>query len=116
MEDKLLYVGNLPVATSEDALRALFAHAGAVASVTPIKDHATGQSKGYAFIEMTTEADSHKAIRLYHGYDMDDQTLTVSLVQPRSSRGTYPRWIRSGLGHRTHAFTLRKAPGASEAH
>jgi RNA recognition motif-containing protein len=57
MEVKL-YVGNLSYDTSEDALRTLFAQAGAIASVGLIKDRDTGRSKGFAFVEMTTQSDA----------------------------------------------------------
>ena len=57
MEVKL-YVGNLSFSTTENDLRTLFATAGTVASVALIKDRDTGQSKGFAFIEMSTQAEA----------------------------------------------------------
>ena len=63
MEIKL-YVGNLSYETSEEDLRTLFAQAGAVASVALIKDRGTGRSQGFAFIEMTTQAEAEKAISI----------------------------------------------------
>lgn len=86
MEVKL-YVGNLSYETSEDDLRNLFAHAGVVASVSLIRDRDTGRAKGFAFIEMTTEAEAQKAISLYGGFKMNDRDLTVNLAQPRAERG-----------------------------
>ena len=60
MEVKL-YVGNLSYATTEDDLRSLFAQAGTVKSVALIKDRDTGRSKGFAFVEMDTQAEAQKA-------------------------------------------------------
>ena len=86
MEVKL-YFGNLSYETSEEDLRALFAQAGEVASVALIKDRDTGRSKGFAFIEMTTQADAEKAISMYSGYALKNRNLTVNKAQPREERG-----------------------------
>jgi RNA recognition motif-containing protein len=86
MENKL-YVGNLSYETNEEELRTLFAQAGEVTSVALIKDRDTGQSKGFAFIEMGTEAEAQKAISQYSGYKMSDRDLTVNLAKPREERG-----------------------------
>ncbi len=85
MEVKL-YVGNLSYATTEDELRALFAQAGTVASVTVIKDRDTGRSKGFAFVEMSTQAEAQNAITQFNGYRMADRTLTVNMARPREER------------------------------
>ncbi len=85
MEVKL-YVGNLSYETSEDDLRTLFSQVGDVASVALIKDRDTGRSKGFAFIEMTTQSDAEKAISTYSGYTLKDRNLTVNKAQPREER------------------------------
>ena|SRR5258708_40177577 len=85
MEVKL-YVGNLSYETNEEDLRTLFAQAGTVASVAVIKDRDTGRSKGFAFIEMTTQAEAQKAITMYSGHKMNDRELTVNLARPREER------------------------------
>jgi len=59
MESKL-YVGNLSYSTTEDDLRTLFTQAGTVASVALIKDRDSGQSKGFAFVEMSTQVEAEK--------------------------------------------------------
>lgn len=82
MEIKL-YVGNLSYATTEDDLRDLFAQAGNVVSVTLVKDRFSGQSKGFAFVEMSALADSQKAISMFNGYKLDDRELKVSPARPR---------------------------------
>lgn len=82
-----LYVGNLPYSTSEDDLRNLFSQAGAVASVAVIKDRDTGRSKGFAFVEMASEAEADKAVRMFNGYEMDGRPLKVDLARPQEDRG-----------------------------
>ena len=78
--DVKLYVGNMPYTTTEDELRTLFAQAGAVASVAVIKDRDTGQSKGFGFIEMGTQAEAQKAITMFNRYRLGDRELTVIAV------------------------------------
>ena len=82
MEVKL-YVGNLSYSTTEDALRTLFAQAGTVASVALIKDRDTGYSKGFAFVEMSSQAEAAKAIQMFNGYSMDNRELKVNAARPR---------------------------------
>ena len=86
MEVKL-YVGNLSYSTTEDELRTLFAQAGAVVSVAVIKDRDTGNSKGFGFVEMASQADAQKAISMFNSYRLNDRTLTVNPARPREERG-----------------------------
>jgi len=101
MEVKL-YVGNLSYETSEDELRALFGQAGAIASVAIIKDRDTGRSKGFAFVEMTTQSDAQKAIGMYNGYKVKERELTVNLARPREERSGFggSSFNRSGAKHK----------------
>ncbi|MEK7442155.1 MAG: RNA-binding protein [Chloroflexota bacterium] len=85
MEVKI-YVGNLSYDTSEDDLRTLFAQAGAVASVALIKDRDTDRSKGFAFIEMATQAEAQNAISKFNGYSLKERELTVNLARPKEDR------------------------------
>jgi RNA recognition motif-containing protein len=85
METKL-YVGNLPYTTSEDDLRALFAQAGAVASVALIKDRDTGRSKGFAFVEMSTQVEAQKAITMFNAFHLGDREIVVNVARPREER------------------------------
>lgn len=86
MEVKL-YVGNLPRETSEEDLRTLFAQAGTVTSVALITDRDTGQSKGFAFVEMTTPAEAQQAIDMFNAYTLADHELKVKAAKPREARG-----------------------------
>lgn len=95
MEVKL-YVGNLSYNTDEDDLRTLFAQAGQVASVALIKDRDSGNSKGFAFVEMTTQAEAEKAIGLFNGHNLGDRELKVNMAKPREDRGN------GGYGNRSN--------------
>ena len=86
MEVKL-YVGNLAYSTTEDSLRTLFAQAGTVNSVALIKDRDTGQSKGFAFIEMSSQAEAQKAISMFNGFMSGDRELKVNTAKPREEQG-----------------------------
>ncbi len=98
--DVKLYVGNLSYATTEDELRALFSQAGTVASVALIKDRDTGQSKGFAFVEMATQAEAQKAISQFNAKELRDRALTVNLARPREERGGFGGDRRGGGGRR----------------
>ncbi|PWB76646.1 MAG: RNA-binding protein [Anaerolineales bacterium] len=86
MEAKL-YVGNLPYDTTEEALRELFMQAGGVVSVAVIKEPGTNRSKGFAFVEMNSQAELQKAISMFNGYSMADRQLVVNPARPREERG-----------------------------
>jgi RNA recognition motif-containing protein len=87
--DVKLYVGNLTYSTTEDELRTMFAQAGTVTSVALIKDRDTGQSKGFAFVEMASQAEAQKGISLFHGKALNGRDLTVNMARPREERGGF---------------------------
>jgi RNA recognition motif-containing protein len=89
-----LYVGNLAVATTENALRQLFSQTGTVASVNLVKDRTSGQSKGFAFVTMTSAAGAQKAIAKLHGSSLAGRALTVNLAE----QPTAPAGYQSKLG------------------
>ena len=82
METKL-YVGNLAFAATEEDLRAHFGQVGAVKSVTLIKDRETGRSKGFAFVEMESDADANAAIEKLNGTQLGQRSINVSVARPR---------------------------------
>ncbi len=86
MEPKL-YVGNLSYDVTEQQLRDLFSQAGTIKDVTLITDRDTQRSKGFGFVEMTTQAEAQKAIELLNGKELDGRALTVSIARPREERG-----------------------------
>ena len=93
--DNKLYVGNLSYSTTEDDLHALFSDAGSVQSVAVIKDRDSGRSKGFGFVEMSSDDDAQKAIDLFHGTDYQGRPLTVNVARPREDR---PRFEGGGGG------------------
>lgn len=85
MESKL-YVGNLPYSTTEDDLRALFSQAGSVVAVDVIKDRDTGRSKGFAFVQMSSQAEIEQAIKLFNAYELEGRALKVNQARPKEER------------------------------
>ena len=85
-----IYIGNLSFNTNEDDLRQAFEAYGQVEDVRIIKDKYTGKSKGFAFVEMSAEAEALSAIEGLNGKEFKERTLTVNKARPRSqgrSRG-----------------------------
>ena len=82
-----LYVGNLSFEVTENDLQDLFAQAGPVASVNLLQDRTTGRSRGFGFVEMTSEADTTKAISMLNGKEFKGRALTVNEARPREERG-----------------------------
>lgn len=83
---KKLYVGNLPYTVSEEQLRELFTQVGEIASVTMITDKYTGESKGFGFVEMSTDDQAAEAIKRFNGYTLSNRNLTVNEARPREER------------------------------
>lgn len=83
---KKLYVGNLTYNVNETDLEALFAQYGTVQSAQVIVDRDTNRSKGFAFVEMGTEAEAQAAIQGLNGRDHDGRNLTVNEAKPREAR------------------------------
>jgi cold-inducible RNA-binding protein len=82
-----LYVGNLPFGASEEDLRKLFSEAGAVQSVKIVTDSYSGRSRGFGFVEMTSQEEAEKAISLVNGKTLMDRTLIVSEAKPQKKKG-----------------------------
>jgi RNA recognition motif-containing protein len=82
-----LYVGNLSYTTTEEDLRTLFAQAGTVTTVELIKDRFSGDSKGFAFVEMSTQSEGENAIRMFNGFTLDNREIKVNIARPREERG-----------------------------
>jgi cold-inducible RNA-binding protein len=83
---KKLYVGNLTYNVNESDLEALFTPYGSVQSAQVIVDRDTNRSKGFAFVEMGTEAEAQAAIEGLNGRDHDGRNLTVNEAKPREAR------------------------------
>src|SRR4030043_1291670 len=94
-----IYVGNLSSDVTEDELREQFQAFGGVTSVSIIKDKYSGQSRGFAFVEMPTKAEGEAAIAGLKGKTLKDRTLDVNEARPRTdSRGGGAGGGRGGGG------------------
>jgi len=80
-----LYVGNLPYSATEQSLREAFAESGTVDSVSVITDRDTGQSKGFAFIEMSTDQEAQAATQAMNGKMLDGRQIKVNEAKPREA-------------------------------
>ena len=83
---KKLYVGNLGYGVSTSDLETMFAAHGTVDSAQVIEDRSTGQSKGFGFVEMGSDAEAQTAISALNGQDHDGRALTVNEAKPREAR------------------------------
>jgi RNA recognition motif-containing protein len=82
-----VFVGGLPFASGEDALRELFAAHGDVQSVQIVTDKLTGRSRGFAFVEMSSPEEAAAAIEALNGTDLEGRTLTVNEARPQTRSG-----------------------------
>jgi len=82
-----LYVGNLPYETSETDIQALFESVGAVASINVVRDRATGQPRGFAFVEMSDTEGAQRAISELNQHQYGGRKLTVNEAKPMAPRG-----------------------------
>jgi cold-inducible RNA-binding protein len=81
-----LYVGNLPFETTETELQELFQAAGEVSSINIVRDRATGQARGFAFVEMGDEESARRAISELNQHQMGGRSLTVNEAKPMAAR------------------------------
>lgn len=84
---KKLYVGNLSYDMTQQALQDLFVQAGTVTSAAVIIDRMSGRSKGFGFVEMSTEEEAQKAIEMFNGKEVGGRKLTVNEAKPMEPRG-----------------------------
>ena len=88
-----LYVGNLPFSVSENQLKELFSQFGTVESVKIVTDAYDGRSKGFGFVEMSTEEEASTCAQNLNGTELDGRSIKVDLARPKEAR---PRDSRSG--------------------
>lgn len=82
-----LYVGNLAFSVSSSEIEQLFANHGTVTSATVISDRATGQSKGFGFVEMSSDSEAQAAIAALNGQELGGRALKVNEAQPKPAGG-----------------------------
>jgi RNA recognition motif-containing protein len=83
---KKLYVGGIAYSTTDDGLRDHFAQAGTVESAKIIMDKMTGRSKGFGFVEMSSDAEAQNAIDMLNGKELDGRSLRISEARPMEER------------------------------
>ena len=86
MNSNKLYVGGLPYSVNEDQLRDIFVAHGTVESATVIMDRMSGRSKGFGFVEMSSQEEAQAAIDKLNGTDLEGRNITVNEAKPRQPR------------------------------
>jgi cold-inducible RNA-binding protein len=94
-----LFIGGLPFSTSTEDLGQLFKQVEGVESVEVITDRDTGQSRGFAFVQMASSEAADEAVRKFNGYALGGRTLRVEISKPSAPRGS-GGGARSGGGYR----------------
>ena len=93
-----LYVGNLAFQTTSQDLQDLFAQAGTVQSASVVEDRETGRSRGFAFVEMSSNAEATAAIEQFNGKEVGGRALKVNEAKPRENRSGGGRNFGGGRG------------------
>jgi RNA recognition motif-containing protein len=91
-----LFVGGLPYAVTSEDLTEHFARCGTVVSATVVADRVTGQSRGFGFVEMSTETEAQAAIAQLNGQTLQGRRLTVNVANPPTPRSAGSREPRFG--------------------
>ena len=84
---KKLYVGSLSYDTTDDGLKTAFSEAGTVESAVVIMDKMSGRSKGFGFVEFSSDEEAKKAIEMFNGKELDGRTLVVNEARPPKTDG-----------------------------
>lgn len=90
---KKLYIGNLPYSATDQSLTDAFSACGTVESAKVIMDRDSGRSKGFAFVEMSSEEEAAELINRFNGKDFEGRAINVSEAKPQA-----PRDSRGGGG------------------
>jgi RNA recognition motif-containing protein len=96
-----LYVGNLAFQTTSQDLEQLFGQAGTVQSASVVEDRDTGRSRGFAFVEMSSQDEANSAIEQFNGKEIDGRFLKVNEAKPREDRGGGGRGFSNNGGRRS---------------
>ena len=112
-----IFVGNLSYQTTEGELESAFSAYGAVERVSVVRDRDTGQSRGFAFVEMTNAGEATNAINALNGRDMNGRSLNVNEARPREARtggggggGGFGNKSGGGGGGKGGGFGRRREP------
>ena len=93
-----LYVGNLAFQTTSQELQQLFGQAGTVQSASVVEDRDTGRSRGFAFVEMSSQEEANSAIEQYNGKELGGRALKVNEAKPRENRSGGGRGFSDNRG------------------
>jgi len=93
-----LYVGNLSFQTTSQELETLFAQAGTVQSASVVEDRDTGRSRGFAFVEMSSQEEATSAIEQFNGKEIGGRALKVNEAKPRENRAGGSRGFSNNRG------------------
>lgn len=85
MNNKKLFVGSLPWGVDDAQLSQIFSQAGTVVSAQVIKDRDTGRSRGFGFVEMSTDEEAQNAVNNLNGTDVDGRKIVVNIARPREN-------------------------------
>jgi len=86
LNNRKLFVGSLPWAIDDAGLAQLFAQAGNVVSAQVVKDRETGRSRGFGFVEMSTDEEAQNAVKNLNGTDVEGRKIVVNIARPREDR------------------------------
>jgi RNA recognition motif-containing protein len=81
-----LFVGNLPFTVDTNQLQDLFAQAGQIVSAEVKIDRMTNRSRGFGFVEMSSDEETQKAIEMFNGYSLEGRALVVNVARPMEDR------------------------------
>ncbi len=81
-----MFVGSLPWAIDDAGLAQLFAQAGNVVSAQVVKDRETGRSRGFGFVEMSSDEEAQNAVKNLNGTDVEGRKIVVNIARPREDR------------------------------
>ncbi|MEK7617203.1 MAG: RNA-binding protein [Patescibacteria group bacterium] len=86
MNNKKLFVGSLPWEVDDAKLSEIFSQAGTVVSAQVVKDRDTGRSRGFGFVEMSTDEEAQAAVQNLNGSDVEGRKIVVNIARPREER------------------------------
>lgn len=100
---KKLFVGGLPWSVTDNELRSMFTEHGEVISASVLMDRETGRSRGFGFVEMSSDEDAEKAIKMLNNSKVGERQIVVNEAKPREDRGGY----NDNRGNRSGGFDRR---------
>jgi len=98
---KRLFVGSLPYSATSAQLEELFSQAGKITSLNLITDKYSGNRKGFAFVEFTTDAEANEAIKKFNNFELDGRKIVVNEARPQEDRASRPTFGSNSNRSRT---------------